>query len=94
MSQHEQDTTLGRVTREWNEIHRQTVSLQSELKALGVSFAAVGKQLQTGPPIINVDIESVEKSVADLRRLVPAYNQAVVAEADKKAELDRLTDAA
>lgn len=93
MNQTEQDATLGRVMREWKELHRQVVRLESELKAIGESFSGLGKQLQASPPIINFDVESVEKSVADLRRLGATYRQAAAEEADKKAELDKLTEA-
>jgi hypothetical protein len=93
MSQTEQDATLGRVMREWKELHRQVVRFESELKAIGESFSALGRQLQANPPIINFDIESVEIDVAKLRQMAPVYTGAAGAEADKKAELDRLTDA-
>ena len=51
----------------------------------------LGEQLQADPPMINFDIESVKKVVADLPQLVSAYNQTAVDEANKNGELAMLT---
>jgi len=65
MTQADQDATLGRVTREWKELHGQVVHLESELKAVGEALAKLGEQLQASPPIINVEMPTVVKDRSD-----------------------------
>jgi hypothetical protein len=78
------------VLRESKAIHQQVVLLESELKAIGVSFSQAGAELQSTPPTVNIDFDSINKDVARLPQLAASYAKATAAEADKKAEREKL----
>jgi hypothetical protein len=89
MNQARRDALAVARERDW--LHRKVNSLELELRVVGVLFSSLGELLQADPPIINFDVESVRKAVAGLPRLVSAYSQAAVDEADLNRELARLT---
>jgi hypothetical protein len=79
------------VARERDWLHRRVNALELELRVIGVLFSGLGEQLQIDPSMIKFDIESARNAVADLPRLVSAYNQAALDEVDTNRELARLT---
>jgi hypothetical protein len=91
MSQVDQDAVFGRVTREYEELHRQAAALGSNIKSRANSLIEVGKQLKDNPadPREN-DLEGLQVAVSELPDLIRDYRQATTEQADKKAELDGL----